>query len=441
MKNMQVIFNINNHGADALPLSSDRPKREAVMSSQNPNHRVSVTFTMMIGVAALAACSSNDNGGNAPPNGNVDGGSSQYVVSSLVLAPDDGRSAYVSLLDSLAPQQIDYSKAREYSGAADTWVYGGFVFVSDNETMTVTKFSTTSGKLEEVGKVSFGTYGFSDMGMWNNDFVSPTKSYMMNFKAREYVIWNPTTMKITGKLALPALEERQGFIIDVALADRGTELRGGRLYQPIYWTDEAYTMFTQDSRIVVIDVEKDAVVEVLHAPCPGMDFATQDELGNLYFSNWQSPTTAHLVRNSPATCVVKIPAGTNEVASAFTFASVAQGREGSAARYIGKGKMIFSAFHNERIAYNEQTDPNVLGATANWRIWSYDLVSGAAAVVSSIDWNSGSYYAFDIDDKTHVLSPAADYSASTIYAMDDDTGNALPLFQTRGWSLRLFKVR
>ncbi|WP_394840505.1 hypothetical protein LVJ94_06735 [Pendulispora rubella] len=387
-------------------------------------------------IAALAACSSSDDnsGGNGSDTGPA------YVVSSLVFTPEGGRTAYVSVLDSLQPQEIDYKKAREYSGAADTWVYGGMVYVSDNEKQTVTKFAVRGGALVEQGRISFGAYGFSDVGLWSNDFVSPTKAYMMNFKAREYVVWNPTTMTVTTTVRLPELEQRPGFIIDLGLADRSTEIRGGRLYQPIYWTDESYHNFTQDSRIAVIDVENDTFVKYIEAGCPDLDHGTQDDAGNLYFSNWQSAAVVHLVKKSPASCVVKIPAGKDEAEAAFTFASIADGHEGSALRYVGNGRMIFSAFDETRVTYDETTDPEPLIGSANWRIWSYDMATGKAAPLEGIDWNSGSFYAFEIDGRMHLLSPSAEWTGSTVYDLGDPS-KPVELFKTRGWSLRLFKVR
>ncbi len=136
--------------------------------------------------------------------------------------------------------------------------------------------------------------------------MSPTKAYVTG--EGEFVIWNPTTLEITGTLPFPELPERDGILPSFAL-DRGAVVRGDRMYLTVNWSDVQELAVPSDSRIVVVDLKKDEIVNVLTAPCPDLNVADRDEQGNLHFSNWvYSPGATLLYGASPA-CVVRIPEG------------------------------------------------------------------------------------------------------------------------------------
>jgi hypothetical protein len=360
-----------------------------------------------------------------------------YVVSSLVFTADDTVST-VSLLDSLGPQTIDYGQAREFSGQADMWVFDGHVFVSNAETSTITKLDVVDGTLVERGVLSFASYGLTSFGFWLNTFVSAEKAYFINDTA-ELIVWDPSTMQITGSVPLPVPAERQGFRLFTAYSDRAAVLKDGLLYLPFYWTDDSFFAFTPDSRVVVLDVATDAVVQEIAAPCPGLDYATRDEQGNIYLSSWVYAPGGAAVLAQPSTCVFEIPAQ-GEPHVAFDVASVTGGRQGGVLRALSGGRALLSVLHDERFAPSDTPSVQDLTFAANWRFWSYDFASATATPIETVDWNAGAQYSYDIGGKTYMLVAAADYSATTIY----DVGDGLtptPLFDTTGWSTRLFEVR
>jgi hypothetical protein len=90
-------------------------------------------------------------------------------------------------------------------------------------------------------------------------------------------------------------------------------LRGNKLFVPVCWTNEEdFFSYDAKSRIMGIDTEKDELVESLEAPCPGLDFATEDEDGNIYFSSWVFAPPAAAVLDQPTTCIAKIAVGRGE---------------------------------------------------------------------------------------------------------------------------------
>jgi len=243
-------------------------------------------------------------------------------------------------------------------------------------------------------------------------------------------------MEISGTIALPQAEPRAGLSVFNGYADRAAVLRDGRLYQPLYWTDDSYFVFSPDSRIVVTDVATDQVVDVLEAPCPGLDYATIGEDATLYFSSWVYAAGGALLLDQPATCVFEVPAS-GEPSVAFPFASVTDGRQGAALRYVAGGRGLMSVLHGERATAGAAAHEFTFAD--NWRFWSYDFATGEAAPIESMSWNAGAEYSFDIGGRTLMLVAAADYSATTVYEIGADL-NPRPIFDTQGWAVRLFEI-
>jgi hypothetical protein len=286
--------------------------------------------------------------------------------------------------------------------------------------------------------LSFADYGEVDVAFWSNTFVAPDKAYMIN-GVGGYVIWNPLSMQITGTFDLPELPARDNLLLRAGTLDRSNVIRDGVLYQPMYWSDEDYAVFAPDSRIVAIDIATDSVIETIEAPCAGLDIGTRDAAGNLYFSTWTSGVYQPLLLGSESNCVARIAAGSNSAEASFSFAEVADGREGSAVRHFDDGKLLFSVFYDERVDFTG-ADPWELIAERNWRTWLYDPVSASAAPVEQLDWNSGATYVFSVDDLSYVLVPSTDYEATNVVGLQSDLG-AVPAFTLRGWGTRLFKLR
>jgi hypothetical protein len=401
--------------------------------------RVALLLTRSLTCTALAwpALGCSDDGPTIIAASESLAGGSAYILSTQV-STDEGTTGYVSVLGSLAPQSIDYTKAREFAGAADAWVHDGAVFVTDPEEFTITKFAVEGGALVEQGVVSFAAYGLSTFGFWLNTFVAADKAYFLN-DTLEYIVWNPTTLAITGTLPLPEAEPRAGFRLYTGYSDRAAVSRGGLLYQPFYYTDESYFLFAPASRIVVTDVATDRVVDEIEAPCPGLDYATMDGDGNIYFSSWVYAAGGAAVLDQPATCVFELPVQ-GEPRVAFTLADVTDGREGGVMRYIGSGRALLSVLHDERFPTSEAPSASELTFANNWRIWSYDIAAGSATLVDSMDWNGGAQYSFDIDQTTYMLVAASDYSTTTVYELGEGLSLA-PVFDTEGWATRLFKLR
>ncbi|HET8935326.1 MAG TPA: hypothetical protein VFN67_17880 [Polyangiales bacterium] len=360
-----------------------------------------------------------------------------YGVSTISSAGDETVS-YISVLDKLDGQTLDFSGSREFSGQADLWVASNEIFISDGETLEIGKYTLQDKKLKDAGKVNFSNTGVVEVGFWTSVFISPEKAYVFNNTA-EAIIWNPKTLEITGSIKLPEFKNRDALEPFPGYSDRAAVVRGKRLFQPIYWTStENFFSYDNASQILIIDIEKDEVVETLDAPCPGLDFATQDDDGNIYYSSWVFAPPAAAVVDQPKTCIVKIPASDDtKVETAFNVADVADGHEGGALRYVGNGKAVLSVFHPEHATGD--TDVQTVAFGPNWRFWSIDLKSQKAEAIEGIDWNAGAAYTSKVGTDTFLLVPDGDYASTTFYRATGSI-DPKPVLKTKGWSMRLFEM-
>jgi hypothetical protein len=365
-----------------------------------------------------------------------------YIVGSALNSPE-GWNAYIAAIPRLEEQEIDYSQALEVPGRADVWVWDGKVFIAEAETPTVTRYRVDENLMlvKDGESLSFANTGLTSAQFWNAIWIAPDKAYMNNASAKEYVVWNPRTMTIEGALPRPDIGARDGFEVATSSTNRGAIIRDGKVYHSYYWTDENYETYEPDSRIVVIDVETDELVETIEAPCPGLDVVTQDDDGNLYFSAWTGLPGLTLVLDQPTSCAVKIPAGRDEVDADWTvtWPDVTEGRQAAALRYQGDGFGLLSVFHDEALEYDSKSDPFELIGTENWKTWRFDFEQKTAEPLEGIAANSGAIYLERIAKLSYALVPTTDYKSSIIYEVD--AAKAKPLFETRGWSTRLFQLR
>ncbi len=366
-----------------------------------------------------------------------------YIVGSTLNGPE-GWNAYVAVLSEMAEQEIDYDQVLEVPGRADVWVWNGSVFIAQADAPVISRYRVTDDirLVEEDGaRLSFAATGLASAQFWNAIWLTPEKAYMNNAAGLEYIVWNPRSMEITGRVPHPSLEQRPGLLVRNSSTNRGSVVRDGKAYHTYYWTDESYESYAPDSRIAVYDIATDQLLDVIAAPCPGLDVATQDEAGNLYFSSWTGLPGLSLVLGQPTSCAVKIPAGSEQIDPSWTiqWPTITEGRHAAALRYQDPGHGLVSVFHDERVELDAESDAFALIGTENWQTWRVDLDLRTALPLTGVAANSGAIYVEPIDDLVYALIPTEDYQSSQIYVIDGDA--ARPYFTTRGWATRLFQLR
>jgi hypothetical protein len=386
-------------------------------------------------VGLVAACSADPVQTDAIP---VAGGESLYAVMTQLASSEEALS-YFKTVDALEPQTIDLKSAEEFTGLADAWVAGNAVYISEQERMTITKYTLDGGELVKGDAINFSDYGLAELAFWVNAFVSPTKAYVVN-GTTEYIAWNPQTMTITGTVPMPQLAPRAGLRAFASYTDRSVAIRDGLFYHPFYYTNDDYFEYAPGSSIAVYDVKTDELVRVIEAPCPGLDHVTQDDQGNLYFSAWIFAPGGAAVLEQPATCVAQIAPGTNEATVAFTVKEATGGLEGGVLRYTGNGKGMIVVLDPSHAPEADQGDVQAVAWADNWRFWSFDFKTHQAVEIENdpIGWNSGSAYGTTIDGKPYILV-GTEEEGTTLFDISIPT-QAKPVFTVDGWTMRLLKL-
>ncbi|WP_394830122.1 hypothetical protein LVJ94_26805 [Pendulispora rubella] len=393
-----------------------------------------------IAIATGAICASCSSSGDADGTAGHDPSKPTYALMSFVFA-DQGTSTYVNLFDSLDITSVDFAKAREFSGVAGTAAIGGRLFVSDGDSPVVTRFDVGNrGSWKEEGRVSFANYA-PRAPLFSNALAAPTRAYMA-YNTVDRAVWDPLTMQITSQqphdAQLPLV--RDGFKVDAASA-RGIVVRDQRVFWPVFWPNDDYTSFSKTSLIPVYDADTNATRALLETECPGLDFATQDEVGNIYFSSWIfSVPGPHYHTGAPKNCAVRIKKGEERIDPDFSlrFSDLTDGREAAAFSYIANGKGFMAVFHHELVPAGVSQKEAVEGNY--WRFWSVDLTNKTAAPIEEIGLFGGGYGTFKLDGRTFVLLVSKGYASTTAYEVLPD-GKMVKRFESRGWGHDLVKVK
>jgi hypothetical protein len=401
-------------------------------------------------LAAFAVgCGGDDDGsGGAGGGGATDGGPGDtgplYAIM-FEIYDDVGSTSYLSLLDTLDIEEIDLSKAREFTGGrAFIQTYGGRLYVGDAATPTVTRYSIDeSGSLVEEGKISFSSYGLTtgQFDSWNATFIDENKAYLMDFKTGTTIIWNPTTMEIVGDIAAPDMLLREGLSLEGTPA----AVRDGLLFRSFDWVSYDTATYSTDSLLAVYDVATDELLSTVtetRCPVPG-NLVHQDEAGNIYFSNWVWPVAGAIMRGAPSPCVLRINAGEQVYDPTWTldYSAITDGREGAMFSYLADGEALISVFYDERTSFDEDTDPWSYVGSLDWSIWKVDLDTLEGAPLEGIDFNGGAFTPFDVDDQRFLMVPGGEEEsyATQVYEVVD--GLAVPRVKLPGWSYQFVRLR
>ena len=384
----------------------------------------------IVGLIGHAACGSGDGGGT--------GDGPLYLVASWV-ADDSGAVTYVALVDNL-DRDVDLAGAIEVVGYGDAWAYDEWVFVADGEAPTVTRYTVgPNNQLQPDRSISFLNYGLSAAPFFDNQILSRTKAYLANAAQREYVVWNPETMEITGTVPWPSLALETGLEPFHSYMDRGGEVVGGKFFHGIYQHNEDWNFFGSSSVIGVYDIASDALVDTIAVPCPMMDVASVGSDGYLYVSGWSYIPLSAELGLSPTNCAARIDVTTHVVDPAWTFdfTDVTGGHQGMAVRVREGNQGTIAVFLGSGVQVTPETDIWDLDAGDNdWEIYSIDLTTKAVTPTGT-RMGSGSFYETHLGDGYFVYLQGN--TDTQVY--EHVNGSYQPRLKVRGWMSRLFRLR
>src|SRR5687768_7864199 len=172
---------------------------------------------------------------------------------------DSSITSYFHVLPSLeAGVEVDAARALEAPGSAKLYsVPGlGWFALGGGEAPTITRYTIGADNQLLAGEsISLSAYGVQ--GLWDTLYVvSPTKAYYPDRAQGQLIAWNPSTMQITGSIALPETL-RPGYL---ALYGYAPILRGTQLLISVGWFDwDVNDSVLGETGLLVLDTTTDTV--------------------------------------------------------------------------------------------------------------------------------------------------------------------------------------
>jgi hypothetical protein len=396
---------------------------------------------LVTALAPVAACS--DNGEDAASDTRPTK-TALYAVPSEVYGADFATStSYVPLVPSLDVARIELDDAREVDGRASIGAVGESLYIASSSAPVVERFAVQAdGALKAAGSLNFSNYGvpeFFAIDAWGAVWVNAQKAYIFNGTDGSHVVWNPTTMEITGSIDSPGLVQEGYNFESVAV------VRGNRMYRVFTFLNyDSWEFLAAPQYLAVYDLEQDELLEVIEETrCPQLySRPFIDEKGDIYFSGWVWTPGLTLTGDYPASCALRIKADEDSFDPDWQLnfaADVTAGREAGIMRYLGDGKALLDVFYDERVMIDDRTDPQELANTPNWRLWSIDLESKTGGPIEGLDFKAGGYQDVQVGERTFLMVPNEDYSETTGYEVVD--GEARPGFRIQGSSYDMVKLR
>lgn len=398
-----------------------------------------LSIAAVLALSPLAACGGSD-GDKAPDLT----GKPVFAVPTEVYGADFATStSYVPLVSSLDTDRIRLDHARELDGRASIGAVGKYLFIASSSKPVVERFELRAdGSLKAAGSLNFSNYGvpeFFAIDAWGAVFVDEQKAYIFNGSDGSHVVWNPTTLEITGKIPGPDVVQEGYNLESIAV------IRDNRMYRIFTFLNyDTWEFLAKPQYLAVYDLEKDKLIDLTEETrCPQLyNRPFIDEKGDIYFSGWVWTPALTLTSDYPASCALRIKKGDDKFDPSWqlNFAKdVTEGREAGMMRYLGNGKVLLDVFYHERETIDDETDAQELANTPNWRLWSFDLATNKGGPIENLAFKAGGYTDVVIDDRTFLMVPNEDYSETTAFEIVD--GKAVEGFKIQGSSYNMIKLR
>src|SRR5690606_36821017 len=193
-----------------------------------------------------------------------------------------------------------------FAGYTSIGVADGQLLVTNAETPIIYRFGIGDGLTwQERGELSLLNEGVTDSGFYSQYVKRDSMAYAGQ-DAVTRALWDPVGFAVEGsRMDTELALARDGLDLFVNY-NRNYFVFDDRVMRPFSYHDQDWFRWAPDSQIVIYDRDSHAEEAVLEAPCPGLDTITEDERGNLYFSNWEYPALHALTGSGAAPCVARV---------------------------------------------------------------------------------------------------------------------------------------
>ncbi len=370
----------------------------------------------------LAGCGEDSQEPNDPNNA-----TSLYALTTQILTTDDPQS-YVVLTDSVdhsSPLSLD--QAMELPGRAlgAGIRKSGSLFVSGNESPTVTRYDVTSdGRLEQKAAVSFEGKGVSSIGEYQHQFqfVSETKAYYFDGRTAQVIVWNPSEMSVTGSIPL------NGLTIEGALLTFATLpiSRQDQIIMPVGWRPATGIGITSQAGVVVVDTRNDTATVVKDPRCGYVRDGVVGPDGQIYLATEVYGAAVRRVAggDTPVPCLLRFNPETRTFDPSFhrELSSLVSGATAGSLLPGPNGTAYLRVFDESLFTVGESTHPRALASAPAWRWWQLRLDTLSAAPVSALPASTGSTFLFEAEDRVLFTEFASGNTDTHLRELSDESG-------------------
>jgi hypothetical protein len=379
--------------------------------------------------------------GATPPVGGVDAATPEvasrgpYLGSSTFSIPGNAWSSYTAVV----PDVGDTTDATLRSGVETLgWIapssYRGTVFVPGGSTPTITKYTTDpQGRLVRGAAISFAGEGVTSVASGpeiGRDMITPDKAYMFDGPNSRVVIWNPTTMELTGKsidlkpLVGAPIAGKADFT--ASIMGKWARQRGDRMFVAVRWANfkAAPVEFVKSAGLLILDTKNDTVVSLLQDErLADSIYTVMPDSGDIYlFTGAYGVSVQRIHGTARPGGALRVRNGeeTFDPTYYLNLDEAVGNRPATTPVWAGGTSVFVRAFHEERqpITPEIMAAPNTLIAKEAWRYWKVDLDGKVPAQeMTDLPWTStdGFFYELPEEGRLFIGVMTADRAHTTLY--------------------------
>jgi hypothetical protein len=317
------------------------------------------------------------------------------------------------------------------------------VYVPRGDDPSITKYGVNAdGTLEPSQTLGFAALGIKNVSagpLVGETLISAEKAYLFDSANFRAIVWNPSTMELTGTtieladIVREPVRDNPDYKPSIFVSPGFVKQVGNRMFVPVRWTnweaEEPNRILFPLGGLLVIDTDKDEVVHLLQDPrIIDTIYTVVTKAGDLYLftGGYGACFNAAFGLGKPSG-VLKIKKGDDTFDPDYYLNLEELVGHPATTPSGGFGTEVFlKAFYTEEAdIYDEQGDikQEILAEpwgllSKGWRYWKVDLEKeGVAEVVEELPWGGTDGYFYRIPEEDRFFLAVMDGAKSTLNGM------------------------